>query len=270
MKKYFVPVAAATVYLLVFSVSAPAQDGAKALFFGDTTKETVSVIKTDSGTAVFGGTEVKTETVQTPGKNASAENKKKTAVAKNKKTPSSGKIATGLSYWIEVINPDGKVERTTAERRLFKEGERIRFAFKSNQDGYLYLLAIGSTGKGSVLFPDPRINEGKNFVTANTEYKVPFGTKSFVMDSTPGEEKVLVFFSKAEVENIGGYFTPKSKVVEAQDTRVIYAFAESKGSKDILFEEDAGGTGFQPASYIVNKSEDPKGLIFKEIVVKHR
>jgi len=269
MRNFFVLVCAVAVYLFSFSVSATAQEGAKALFFGETEQETVSVIKTDSGTAVFGGTEVKTETVQTPGKNRSAENKKNTTVAKIKKTPSSGKIATGLSYWIEVINPDGKVERTTAERRLFKTGERIRFAFKSNNDGYLYLLAIGSTGKGSVLFPDPRINEGKNFVTANTEYKVPFGTKSFVMDATPGEEKILVFFSKSEMENIGGYFAPKGRV-EAQDTRVIYAYAENKGSKDILFEEDAKDTGFEPASYIVNKSEDPKGIIFKEIIVKHK
>ena len=269
MRNSFVLVTAAIVYLFAFSVSAPAQEGAKALFFGETEQETVSVIKTDSGTAVFGGTEVKTETVQTPGKNLSAENKKNAAVAKIKKTPSSGKIATGLSYWIEVINPDGKVERTTVERRWFKAGERIRFVFKSNNDGYLYLLAIGSTGKGSVLFPDTRINEGKNFVTAKTEYKVPFGTKSFVMDSTPGEEKVLVFFSKSEIENIGGYFAPKGKV-EAQDTRVIYEFAENKGSKDILFEEDTEGAGLQPASYIVNQSNDPKGLIFKEIVVKHK
>jgi len=263
---YFLTVA---VCLFAFLSISFADDGAKSLFYGETTKESVEVKKTDSGTAVFSGTEMNTETIQPSTGNTAKEKQKSTAVAKPKSKASSKEIATGLSYWIEVIKPDGKVERATAESRVFKTGEHIRFVFKSNKDGYLYLLAIGSSGKGAVLFPDSRINAGNNYVTPNNEYPVPFGEKSFVMDPTPGEEKILVFFSQAEVSDINNYFSPKNKV-EAQDTRVIYAFAETRGSKDILFEEDAVGAGAQPASYIVNKSNDPQGIIFREIVVKHK
>lgn len=269
MKHVIIKIMLIVASLFVFSAASFAGDGAKALFYGETAKDSVEVKKTDSGTAAFSGTEMKTETIQPGLDNAASDKKKNTAIAKHKTKATSKEIATGLSYWIEIIKPDGKVERATAESRAFKTGERIRFAFKSNKDGYLYLLAIGSSGKGAILFPDNRINDGRNMIVANSEYKVPFGEKSFVMDPTPGEEKVLVFFSQELVNDITAYFSPKNKL-EAQDTRAIYAYAETKGSKDILFEDDAVGGSMQPASYIVNRSNDSKGIIFKEIVVKHK
>jgi hypothetical protein len=255
--------------VIIFSCVAYAEDGAKALFYGDTTQNSAEVVKTGSGTAMFNGTEMKTETIPTQADNAAPEQKKKTVVAKNKTKTKPKVIATGLSYFIEVIKPNGKVDRVTAEKHSFKSGERIRFVFKSNKEGYLYLLAIGSSGKGAILFPDNRINNGNNLVTANSEYRVPFGQKSFVMDPNPGNEKVLVFFSQAEINDINSYFVPK-KQLEAQDTRQIYAFAESAGSKDILFEEDSATGQIKPASYIVSKDDNPKNVIFREITVRHK
>lgn len=184
-----------------------------------------------------------------------------------------GKLATGLSYWVEIVKPSGKIVRTSAESRIFKSGERIRFAFKTNKEGYLYLLALGSSGKGTVLFPDSRINGGQNLVTSNTDYRIPFGEKSFVMDATPGDEIVYVFFSQTEIADIRDYFMGsdhKSKQIEAQDAQKIYAYAESAGSKDIVFEDDANGGGLHPASYVVSNSTDPKGVIFREIKIRHK
>lgn len=255
--------------LFVFSAISFAEDGAKALFYGETAKDSVDIKKTESGTAMFGGTEMKTETIQSKTDNVISEKKKKTTVAKNKSKAKSKEIATGLSYFIEIVKPGGKIDRVTAEKHAFKSGERIRFVFKSNKEGYLYLLAIGSSGKGAILFPDNRVNSGNNLVAANKEYKVPFGEKSFVMDSTPGDEKVLVFFSPTEISDINDYFLPKKKL-EAQDTRAIYAYAENNGSKDILFEEDSVGGEVKPASYIINKDTNPKKVIFKDIIVRHR
>ena len=70
-----------------------------------------------------------------------------------------------------MIKPDGKIEKgVQRENRVFKSGERIRFAFKTNKEGYIYLLLIGSSGRGRSLFPDPRINRGEKF--SNEEYKI--------------------------------------------------------------------------------------------------
>ncbi len=246
-------------------------DGAKALFFGDTTKETVDVKQTSSGTAAFGGTEVTSESFGAD-KPKPTDGKPSAKVTNKKATTKIAKLATGLSYWIEVVQPDGKTVKATAESRTFKSGERIRFAFKTNKEGYLYLLSLGSSGRGTVLFPDPRINGGKNIVMPNEAYVIPFGEKSFVMDATPGEERVLVFFSESEIGDIKDYFmgNTKNRQVEAQDTQKLYAYAQTNGSKDILFEEDASSAGIQPASYLVTQSNDPKGIIFREIKIRHK
>lgn len=252
--------------------SAESKDGAKALFSGEVVTETVDVRQSPSGTAAFSGTEVTTETFSTNKPKSSggaatvqAKNNKKTA-------PSLAKLATGLSYWLEVVQPNGKTVRATAESRVFKSGEHVRFAFKSNKEGYLYLLSLGSSGRGTVLFPDPRINGGRNIVSPSENYVIPFGEKSFVMDATPGEERVLVFFSETEIGDVRDYFmgNKKNKQIEAQDTQKLYAYAQTNGSKDIVFEEDAVGTGAQPASYIVTKTNDPKSIIFKEIKIRHK
>lgn len=247
--------------------------GAKALFFGNTTEETVEIKKTESGTAAFSGTEIKKEE-SFSATNTQSSGKINTAQTQhhNKNNAKIAKLATGLSYWIEVIRPDGKIDRVTAESKIFKSGERIRFVFKSNKEGYLYLLAIGASGKGTVLFPDRRINEGKNLVAQNTDYRVPFGEKSFVMDATAGEERVLVFFSETEINDIRDYFIGKDKNrrLEVQDTQKLYVYAQANGSKDIVFEEDALDAGLQPASYVVSKASDPNGIIFKEIKLKHK
>jgi hypothetical protein len=269
MARHLIKYVILAVSFFVFAVSSSAEDGAKALFYGETSKESVDVKKTESGAAMFSGTVINNESIPTKPDVVTSDTKRTTIVAQHKTKKISKKIATGLSYFIEVIKPEGKVDRVTAEKRVFKSGERIRFVFKSNKEGYLYLLAIGSSGRGAILFPDNRINSGNNLVAANKEYRVPFGEKSFVMDTTPGNEKVLVFFSQTGINDINNYFLPNKKL-EAQDTRTIYAFADTKGSKDILFEEDAVSGGIEPASYIVNKDNNPKSVIVKEILVRHR
>jgi hypothetical protein len=272
MKTNILFISSMTFLILLTSLCySESNDGAKALFFGNTTEETVEIKKTASGAAAFSGTEIK------KGESFSATNtqstgKISTAQPHHNNNAKIAKLATGLSYWIEVIQPNGKVDKVTAESKIFRSGERIRFVFKSNKEGHLYLLSIGASGRGTVLFPDQRINEGKNLVAQNTDYKVPFGEKSFVMDATAGEERVLVFFSETEINDIRDYFIGKDKnrQLEVKDTQKLYVYAQSNGSKDIVFEEDALDAGLQPASYVVTKSSDPKSIIFKEIKLKHK
>lgn len=250
------------IYFLSLTVFAQT-NGAKEGFWGDMLKETSEIKTTSSGTALFSGTEVKTETI-TPPKESKTGRTSNPKVAK-----ASGRIATGLCYWIEVMKSDSKIDRCTAETRVFKSGERIRFAFKTNKEGYIYLLLIGSSGRGRSLFPDPRINEGNNFITNNKDYRIPFGDKTFVMDGTPGEERILVFFSESEIVGINNYFLP-NRQIEPNATRQLHAFGENNGSKDILFEEDVAGVGMKPASYFVTTSTNPKTILFREIKMRHR
>ena len=265
-----------SLFLAIFGIvigSSPvlgAQEGAKALFYGDTTKYTSEVVKTNNGTAIFIGEEVTSQTFPAPkapldnnqaSANKPAEPKK---IVQADRNPASEPVSPGLSYWIEVISSEGKtIKRVTASNE-FNSGERFRVAITSNAQGYLYLLSMGTSGKPPVvLFPDKRINGGDNHVAAFADYRIPSGGKSFVMDSTPGEEKILVFFSKSRIHDIEKYVTRKKTLV-ADDARILYAYADTKGSKDILFEDDA------EKSYVVAKSSIQGGTIAREIILRHR
>jgi hypothetical protein len=76
----------------------------------------------------------------------------------------------------------------------FRGGQQIKLVFSSNINGYLYIIEHGSKGTRRLLFPDPRINMGTNFVNAYMEYEVP-ADGFFVLDETTGKESLHVFLS---------------------------------------------------------------------------
>jgi hypothetical protein len=64
----------------------------------------------------------------------------------------------------------------------------------------------------------------------------------------------------------------KGNALQANETRAVYAYAQTntdtEGSKDFALEDD--NTGAKPASYVITKSTNPKTVIFREIMLKHR
>jgi len=91
------------------------------------------------------------------------------------------------------------VLREVTERFPFRSGMRFRIAFQTNANGYLYLFHKGSSSKGVRLFPDPRINDGKNFVFKYEDIAVPF-QGWFRFDERPGLEDLYVFFSPRPID----------------------------------------------------------------------
>lgn len=136
----------------------------------------------------------------------------------------------GIAYWIDLLNADGEQVRVTT-RREFKSGEKIRLNIKSNRDGYLYVINLGTSGASRVLFPH---SEGiDNFVMANEIYTVPCN-KYMRFDENPGEETLLVLLSPNQIRDI----LPASPIVNANESDKIIAYARSKGAKDLLLEDD--------------------------------
>src|SRR5262249_48170841 len=59
---------------------------------------------------------------------------------------------------------DGQQAEVDPATTTFHSGDRVRFAFDSNIDGYLYVVQQGSSGRWTVLFPGSKINGGRNAV----------------------------------------------------------------------------------------------------------
>ncbi|MCX7047104.1 MAG: DUF4384 domain-containing protein [Candidatus Sumerlaeota bacterium] len=97
----------------------------------------------------------------------------------------------GLKYKILLQGPEEKV-REVPEIFPFRSGQRFQLVFESNINGFLYIFHKGSNSKGMRLFPDLRINGGRNEVKRFEEFVVPF-TGWLKFDERPGMEDLYFF-----------------------------------------------------------------------------
>ena len=102
----------------------------------------------------------------------------------------------------------------------FYSGDRIKFAVKVNQDGYLYILQNAEGDESAVIFPDPRIDGGKNFVKRDGEVIIPSNCDEehkddcwYRLEPPAGREPITVIFSRDKITTL-----PNS--VEEVGTRV--------------------------------------------------
>jgi len=78
-----------------------------------------------------------------------------------------------LEWRVLRIRDDGSPEETSP-LAVFHVGDRLRLAVKTNQNGYLYVIHQESpTQPGQIIFPDSRVNGGRNDVSRGQEYVLP-------------------------------------------------------------------------------------------------
>lgn len=175
-----------------------------------------------------------------------------------------GPTNTGLRYRIlQRLENDQEVEADTAT--IFHSGDRVRFAFESNIDAYLYVVLEGSSGRWTVLFPSPHINGGKNAIRAFEDYLVP-SDNWFTFDKNPGTERVLVFLSKEAVAELPGFNRPVTRA-ETLARNDIERLEQRVRSRDLVLEtssapmqKTADGHVAQ-GTYVVNRNAFGKAVI---------
>jgi len=117
-----------------------------------------------------------------------------------------------IQWWVMVQGPD-KAEEWTDPNRMFNKDDRIRFGFKVNQPGFLYIIdeALAQDGRviepPHILFPDSQANRGQNALSknvANKEYFVPAYCKGIpdpddcwlILEGQAGKDVITVLFSR--------------------------------------------------------------------------
>ena len=170
----------------------------------------------------------------------------------------------GISYWIELVNGTGQTSRVTTAN-TFRSGDRIKLHIETNQNGYLYVMNIGSTGQSHFLFPNSGV--ANNYVTAWTPYQIPYNTY-MRFDANPGEELLLVMLSPNPIRNMPS--TPSINApLNSQQTQQYTQLAQAKGAKDIVLEDEP--TGINPAGYAVAPiSSLQSGMITLKIKLRHK
>jgi hypothetical protein len=111
------------------------------------------------------------------------------------------KLNTGVIYWVE-LDRGGQKSHVT-NKTEFMEGDKIRFHFKPNIDGYAYILmAEGSKGEKVPLFPSGELTDNK--VKCGEEITLPFAKGSdqawLRFDDNPGTEIVRIVVSRTPID----------------------------------------------------------------------
>jgi hypothetical protein len=164
---------------------------------------------------------------------------------------------TGLQYRVIRRSPSGQ-EVDVAPDTTFTAGDRVRLAIVPNIDGYLYVVAEGSSGQWRVLFPSPQINNGLNTVRRFEPHVVPSGG-SFVFDEQPGTERLFVLLSKEPLRQLPGFNEPVTQVATVEPSLIQQLSRELK-SRDLIFQQDTarendGRSNAAPVAYVVNRDQ---------------
>jgi hypothetical protein len=84
---------------------------------------------------------------------------------------------------------------------VLSQGDRVRFRFSTNFDGYLYVMNRGTSGKYDQLFPRQETGQD-NRVTAGMEYQVPASASAFRIEGPAGQEIVYWLIVPARLTDL--------------------------------------------------------------------
>jgi len=99
--------------------------------------------------------------------------------------------------------------RTIDPRLVLDEGDRVRFRFRSNNSGYLYVSDRNTSGTYDILFPGDETGS-QNKVEPGREYIVPANDGWFRIAGPPGQE--IIYWLLSPIQLIGLEQRTKSQV----------------------------------------------------------
>jgi hypothetical protein len=146
----------------------------------------------------------------------------------------------------------------------FRTGDRIKLNVESNEQAYLYILAIGPSGKQTSLFPDERMDGGQNLVPAHRTYQVPAGG-AFVFMPPPGQEKLFIIVSRRPIEDADKKLRDSRETSSpVQLVNNIDVGAIRGKARDLEFESA------DVESYVANGNGATDDLVWVDLVLNHR
>ncbi len=102
---------------------------------------------------------------------------------------------------ITLERQDGDAWKVVDPGLVFEPGDRVRFRFRANFDGYLYVMDYGTSGSYSLLFPREETGR-ENKITSGTEYRVPATQAWFRIAGPPGHD--IVYWMVTPLALAGG------------------------------------------------------------------
>jgi hypothetical protein len=181
---------------------------------------------------------------------------------------------------------------------VFHAGDHIALGIETNDSGFLYVVAQGSSGRWEVKYPTERVS-GSNRVERGKTYKIPPGADEVMtFDSRAGTERLFVVLSRkplADLEKlIYSLQNENSEPAKNAPTMLAQNFSPIDDSvvqglrttyaRDLVIEKvgdakAAAASAPEPsvpperlsekAVYVVNMSADDKARVVADIALNH-
>jgi hypothetical protein len=98
---------------------------------------------------------------------------------------------------------DGAAWKSIDPALVLEQGDRVRFRFRTNFDGYLYVTNQATSGAYEQLFPRAETGQD-NHIVAGKDYRVPATSEAFRIAGPPGHEIVYWLVSPARLADAPG------------------------------------------------------------------
>ncbi|HLG15004.1 MAG TPA: DUF4384 domain-containing protein [Blastocatellia bacterium] len=139
--------------------------------------------------------------------------------------PVSEKATLLTLQWRMFMRQPDNTPKEVNPAAIFHTGDRLRLGVTTNQSGYLYIVSQMEGEDGEVLFPDQRVNGGKNQVKKDTEYLVPDKCTDIEdqespddcwlkLDERTGTENLIVIFSRDKITTLPNQAGEVSGLIE--------------------------------------------------------
>lgn len=115
------------------------------------------------------------------------------------------KIGLGLTLFARDSN--GLAVRVDPSR-VFRTGDRVRALLETNADGYLYIFNTTDGGKPVMIYPNPELDEGGNYIQSHVPFEIPASVADqerlrwLTFDKNPGAERLFFVFTREPLPSV--------------------------------------------------------------------
>lgn len=179
--------------------------------------------------------------------------------------------------WHLMKRLDGNKPLVVDPRQSLKTGDQVKLSITANQDGYLYIINQPEGKDGVLLFPDPLVNDGKNFIKKDQEYLVPFRKEDIADPSDAwmqlyppaGVETMIVIFTRDQITTLPNEVTRPGDAIKPEVVADLKATSQQKVQKSFGNLAVPGRKPVPFATRVKNINKNDNEDMITSIAIKH-
>lgn len=179
----------------------------------------------------------------------------------------------GLRYAVLKKLEDSTYQEISPDS-VFHAGDQIRLSLMANQDGYLYVIEQGSSGRWVPLYPGGSAAPDSNKLVPGKEYIIP-GSGAWRFTGSPGQEKLFVMLSRTPEANLEETIASLKSRQDGINDQLVAQLRNEVQSRDLVFtngDDTQSSAEGDKANYVINKAtnqtQDPHVVV--DVVLSHK